>query len=248
MTTQSSNKTARRLQELFDLKGFFPQNIAAITTDNALDFSMDVFPGKLTPEQNNYLEKIFNQRIDSFYSVKQIHTDNIINFTNRGFDPQKIDEADAVITSVKGVLIAVRTADCLPIFMHDDKNHAIAIVHAGWKGTQLKIGAKTLRAMEEHFGTRPSHVKVVFGPCIRPCCYSVGEEFTKTFPAHVTRTAKGLCFNLASANRADLLDAGIADYNILDCAICTCCDHRYFSFRRQKEEAGRMLSVIIMKK
>ncbi len=95
--------------------------------------------------------------------------------------------ADSMITRVPGVFLAVKTADCVPIVLVDPVKRVAAAVHAGWKGTILRIARKTLRIMTSRFGANPSDVIACIGPSIGPCCYQVDERvlapFRSRFPS-----------------------------------------------------------------
>src|SRR5262249_4175225 len=88
---------------------------------------------------------------------------------------------DGLITSTPGILIAVLTADCLPVILVDTKNRAVGVFHAGWRGTVKRIVEKGLGEMQKHFGTRPPEGKGGVGPGIRGCCYEVGPDLQETF-------------------------------------------------------------------
>ncbi len=83
---------------------------------------------------------------------------------------------DGLITNTAGLLLAIQTADCLPVILVDEKRHAIGVFHAGWRGTVKRIVEKGLGAMFQHFGTRPRDIKAAIGPGVQGCCYEVGEE------------------------------------------------------------------------
>lgn len=227
---------------------FFPSCVRAFTSDSAIDFTLQQYPNQLAVNQQAYLKNQIGEASFVFYSAKQVHGNRVINLESAQFDNSVIEEADAVMTALDNVAVAVRTADCVPIFIYDTRRHVCAVVHAGWKGTQLKIGPQTIYMMQDSYGSKAADLTVVLGPCIRDCCYEVSDEFKNIFPDCVSVKGNRCCFNMAKENTAQLLLSGVAPGRIHDSHICTCCDTRYFSFRRQKEAAGRMVSVIIMKK
>ena len=92
-------------------------------------------------------------------------------------------KGDALITREPGVLLAVQTADCIPILLADTKQRAVAAIHSGWRGTAQRIAEKTLGRMQMEFGTRPQDVIAALGPGIGGCCYEVGHEVVKEFTA-----------------------------------------------------------------
>jgi YfiH family protein len=94
---------------------------------------------------------------------------------------EEAPQADALITQERGVLLAVQTADCVPMLLADAKNRAVAAIHSGWRGTLRRIAEKTLGRMQMEFGTRPADVIAAIGPGISGCCYEVGSEVAKEF-------------------------------------------------------------------
>ena len=88
---------------------------------------------------------------------------------------------DALLTRAPGVLLAVQAADCVPILLADRRRHAVAAVHAGWRGTLARIAEKALGRMRMEFDTRAEDVLAVLGPAIGSCCYEVGPEVAQAF-------------------------------------------------------------------
>lgn len=110
--------------------------------------------------------------------LKQIHSD-LIRVVDRA--PAETLAGDALITAAPGLLLAVQTADCVPILLTDAKRRVVAAIHSGWRGTLKRIAAKTLGRMQMLFGTRPEDVFAALGPAIGPCSYEVGPEVVKEF-------------------------------------------------------------------
>ena len=106
-------------------------------------------------------------------TLKQFHSDVIHLFDSAPSDPCR---GDASITNRPGLLLAIQTADCVPILLVDTKKRAIAAIHAGWRGTLARIASKTIGKMQMHFGTNPRDLLAAIGPSIGPCCYEVGTE------------------------------------------------------------------------
>jgi polyphenol oxidase len=111
-------------------------------------------------------------------TLRQIHSD-AIHLINR--IPPDTLAGDALITRVSGLLLAVQTADCVPILLADTKRRAIAAVHAGWRGTLARIVAKTIGRMHMEFGTQPADISAALGPSIARCSYEVGPEVAAQF-------------------------------------------------------------------
>jgi len=117
-------------------------------------------------------------------ALRQIHSD-IVHVVAAAAFPQgeQASKGDALITREPGVLLTIQTADCIPILLADTKQHAVAAIHSGWRGTVQRIAEKTLGRMQMEFGTRSQDVIAALGPGIGGCCYEVGHEVVKEFTA-----------------------------------------------------------------
>jgi polyphenol oxidase len=113
-------------------------------------------------------------------TLRQIHSDVSHVVSHPFAQPPK---GDALAASTPGLLLAIQTADCIPILLVDPRHRAVAAVHAGWRGTLARIAAKTLGRMQMEFSTRPADVLAAIGPGIGQCCYEVGPEVVKEFTA-----------------------------------------------------------------
>ncbi len=116
-------------------------------------------------------------------TLRQIHSDIVCGVATSSPAPGQPVKADALFTREPGVLLAVQTADCVPVLLADPKSRAIAAIHSGWRGTVQRIAQKTLGRMQMQFGTRPADVIAAIGPCIGQCCYEVGGDIAKEFHA-----------------------------------------------------------------
>ena len=112
--------------------------------------------------------------------LKQTHSDDL-HFIDGA--PALRLEGDALATDKRGILLVIRTADCLPVLLADEKRRVVAAVHAGWRGTSLGILARVVRELGERYGTSPASLAAVLGPCIGPACYEVGEDVRTSFRA-----------------------------------------------------------------
>ncbi len=182
--------------------------------------------------------------------LKQVHSD-IVHFIEKR--PRQSLRGDALVTRVPSFLLVIKTADCLPVLLVDEKTRVVAAVHCGWKGTRLKVLEKAVRGMSERYGVDPRSLLAAFGPCIDGGCYEVGEDvrflyaeggFSDSLFAPVPGHPEKYLFDLRAAARLQLMDLGMKAENIFSVDICTHCDPAYPSFRRDKDECGRMLSFI----
>jgi YfiH family protein len=221
--------------------------LIALTSDGSIDFTPLDFDTSLTKDQREYLQNKFGVDIPQVFWRKQIHGDNILEARGGAWTVKGCPDADAYVTNEKNLPIAIRTADCVPVFILDPLRRVIGLAHAGWKGTYKAIAAKTVQRMQEKYACQPSGLKIVLGPSIRECCYQVGAEFRDYFPSHVKKREGYLYLDAISANQDQLLQAGVRKENIFDSGICTCCNTDYFSFRRDGIKAGRMISIMMLK-
>jgi hypothetical protein len=110
--------------------------------------------------------------------MRQLHSDIIRRLEG---PPAAKLEGDALMTDVRGLLLVIRTADCLPVLLADAGHRAVAAVHCGWRGTEKRILEKTVRAMAGAYGTRPEDLVAALGPSIGAACYEVGPEVREAF-------------------------------------------------------------------
>ena len=188
-----------------------------------------------------WLDHGFGTRADSvpqesMASLKQIHSGIVLLGEQIGC----AGEGDALVTARAGVPVSVRTADCYPILLVDNRNRAVAAVHAGWRGTAARIVIRTLNEMQLLYGTAAVDVYAAIGPGIGECCYEVGVDVARQFGLE-----QAGWIDLAAINRRQLLDAGVAEHRVDVLGGCTKCDvHLFHSYRRDQLAAGRMVSYI----
>jgi len=204
-------------------------------------------------------------------ALKQFHSAVIRFFPSAAAGPSK---GDASLSNATGLLLAVQTADCVPILLVDPKKRAVAAIHAGWRGTLARIAEKTVGQMRMRFGCRPSDMIAALGPAIGGCCYEVGAElvtkFTSQFrdaeewfdelrtgdepnplqwlnmmpPGHQP-PPKNVRLDLRKANRAQLLASGLAGENVHISDLCTACHpDLLFSYRKEAGGSGRLMSAV----
>lgn len=179
-------------------------------------------------------------------TLRQIHSDHVVNADGVR---NREHEGDALITDCIGKSIGIRTADCVPILLLDCRTRAIAAVHAGWRGTLGGIVKKTIEKMRENFETEPADVYAAIGPCVRECCYivdlDVADRFASLFPEWEPATSNKRSLDLPEANRRQMQETGVSPHRIFDCCLCTTCQSAdFYSFRREPENPGRMVSAI----
>lgn len=171
--------------------------------------------------------------------------------------------ADILVSNDPAVAIAVRAADCAPMLIADHATGAVAAVHAGWRGTAASAASAAVAAMRREFGSRPADLIAAIGPSIGPCCYEVGTDVVDTFaaagharhlidrwfpsPRRAAHAAvrPAIRLDLWTANRDQLIVAGLLQQNVHVCGLCTASHVELFpSYRVEKENAGRIAGVI----
>ena len=111
-------------------------------------------------------------------TVRQIHSD-IIHVVRRV--PAAPPAGDGIITNVRGLVLGVKTADCVPVLVADPERRAVGAFHAGWRGTLARIVEKGIGAMRREFGSQEAQLKAAIGPAIHACCYQVSEDLRDKF-------------------------------------------------------------------
>jgi hypothetical protein len=163
-------------------------------------------------------------------------------------------DTDALITRAVGVPLMLFFADCVPVLIFDPIRRAVAVSHAGWKGTVGAIAAKTVITMQQHFGTNPQDCLVAIGPAIGPCCYEVDEvvicQLQQAFPwwdKVVIPQGRRWLLDLWQANVGQLRDVGVDKANIQVSGICTNCNRDlFYSYRGEQGRTGRMGAAIML--
>lgn len=188
--------------------------------------------------------------------TQQTHTVNVRKVTEQDAGkgilyPRDYTDVDGLITNTQGLMLVAFGADCVPLYFLDPVHRAIGLSHSGWRGTVKRMGAVTLAAMKEEYGTNPADVIACIGPSICRDCYEVGaevaEEFIREFglekkTALMDEKENGKYqLDLWASNRQVLLDAGIREEHLQITDICTCCNpDLLFSHRRCGEKRGNL--------
>ena len=140
---------------------------------------------------------------------------------NQGGKGKVIPAVDALITREKNLSLVIRVADCGPVWIHCEKTSAIGLVHSGRKGTEAGVVGATIRRMREEFGSEPSSMMALLGPCIRPPHYDV--NFAGEILRQLEREKVG---------------------KVVDSGLCTASDlTRFYSYRAEKGQTGRHFAV-----
>jgi polyphenol oxidase len=214
-------------------------------------------------------------------ALRQIQSNLVIVASASDARRERPRKADGAITAEPGLLIAIQTADCIPVLVADKRRRVVGAFHAGWRGTVKRIVELGVGRMRMEFGSRPEDLIAAIGPGMAQCCYEVGEELVSAFESQftyglelfrevfdsdpvrekypmlfLTQRAPGhsqlgpsLHLDLIEANRRQLLAAGVKASAISVTGGCTGCNtDLFFSHRTSQGHAGRMMSVIGIRK
>jgi YfiH family protein len=162
---------------------------------------------------------------------------------------QLFPNTDGLVTNSPGIAFLLRFADCQPILLYDPVRHALALVHAGWRGVAQGIARRAVETMQEAFGTRPTDLIAGLGPAIGPCCYTVGDDVAAAMGYALPAWSKvmhaaeeGWRFDLPAANAQQLAAAGVQ--RIEQAGLCTACHNdEFFSHRADHGQTGRFAVV-----
>lgn len=222
--------------------------------------SMNLSPTKADSPENvreNYRRLCAALGVDEHKTVlsRQTHTTNVRKVTEEDwgkgvFRERDYDQVDGLMTDVPGTVLVTFYADCVPLYFLDPVHRAVAVSHSGWRGTAAGMGARTLEAMREAYGTRPEEVLAAIGPSICGDCYEVGEEVAEHFsPSCLRKNERGRWqLDLWEANREVLLQAGIRPEHLAVTDVCTRCNPDiFYSHRVMGEQRGIMGALIALR-
>ncbi|MCC6967433.1 MAG: peptidoglycan editing factor PgeF [Nitrospira sp.] len=189
-------------------------------------------------------------------SVKQVHgTDALV--VDRPVEQGEMFEGgwDALVTNQPGLMVTVRTADCVPVLLHDPVQRVVAAIHAGWRGAVAGIVPKTVALLASRFGARVEDVRMAIGPSAGPCCYEVDEpvltRLRDVFPEwHSVVSpvdAQTAHLDLRAFVRRQALREGLEAERIATVDACTICQPEvFFSYRREGVVKATMVSGIAL--
>lgn len=205
-------------------------------------------------ENRKRLAEALGATADAVTVGEQIHglTATEVTPTLRGCGATTLADAipasDALYTDAVGVSLLLLVADCVPVLLYDRAHHAVAVVHAGWRGAVGCLPRLTLEAMTKRYGTKPSDVYAYTGPSIQGQSFEVGEEVADQFRAAGAgdgvisyKTPNGKPYvDLQRFIADDLQGAGVPNSQIVVSPTNSIDDERCFSYRRDKGVTGRM--------
>jgi purine-nucleoside/S-methyl-5'-thioadenosine phosphorylase / adenosine deaminase len=186
------------------------------------------------------------------FRLAQRHGNRVIVIGPQDDPSLPAGEADGLATRRRGAVLAIASADCVPIVLFDPRRGAGAVLHAGWRGTRSRIAREGVTALAQNFGSRPEDLRAMLAPAIGSGCYCVGADLLNDFRSTghnleglILKTGEGMTLDLVEANRRQLEEAGMAAGQIQSVGLCTHCLPQLFpSYRRDGPGTGRILTFL----
>lgn len=172
----------------------------------------------------------------------QVHGSTVVSAGEAGSYPG----TDGLVTTAARVFLCVTVADCVPLLMVDPVAHAVAAVHAGWRGTVAGIASVAVEHLQKECAAVADRIVAYLGPSAGICCYEVSEDLASHFDGRFVRRADGrVSVDLKMANRHQLIESGVRPENIEASPHCTISEPTLFhSYRRDRDRSGRLMAVI----
>ncbi len=228
----------------------FPEIQAGVSTKVGNDkspfgFNMSTSVGDDVNEVYTNREKFanyFGYKASDLAYQHQIHSVNVKIVENSGYQ----GEYDAMVTNKKGLPIVVSLADCTPILLYEPEKKVIAAVHSGWKGTQNSIIKNVLNVMAANFKCNIKQIFAYIGPSISEYVYEVGKEFENYFDKKylLKKNNDKYLLNVKAKIYDDMLESGVEASQIQISNLCTFQNDYLHSYRRDKENSGRMYALM----
>lgn len=210
-------------------------------------FASPTIDAKNQINRMNYFSKL-DISDTSIITPKLIHSNNIQTATiNDG--GSIIYEIDGLLTSEKGLFLTVTVADCLPVYLYDDVQKVVGLIHAGWRGLSKDIIINAVVKMEKAYNTNPASIMAGIGPAICKNHYEVKDDVMSAFqdyPQSVIETGDKKFLDLQKIAYLQLIKAGLAEKNVEINSECTYeLQKKYFSYRRDKPSVVETMVAVI---
>jgi len=163
--------------------------------------------------------------------------------------PGNYNEVDGLITDNPKIVLTLKVADCVPIYLYIPDSKIFGLVHSGWRGTVNGIIENTIgiiSAMTKDI----KNIRVLLGPAIGFCCYEVGSEVADNFTEGAKRKIDNGKWHIGLHEEIviQLVSMGISVDNIKTINVCTFENHQFHSYRRDGLKSGRMVAFMGMQK
>lgn len=199
--------------------------------------------GVRTPERLALLDALgLGDRAGELTTLGAVHGTDVIEVDGRR---GSIPRVDGLVTDRPGVPLLATFGDCVPLLLYDPRHHAVALCHAGWRGTARGIATNAVAALHERYGTSPSDLVCGIGPSICGGCYEVGPEVAVLFGGRGSRPGPGdrTLLDVGEVNRLQLVAAGVDPARVHRHAACTRESPDLPSHRRDHD--GRRFAAVV---
>jgi YfiH family protein len=220
-------------------------------SSNNLSSLVDDDPAAVEENRRRF-ERETGLRWEDLAGLSQVHEDGVLVVDRPVAELPPVEQRcfDASVSDRPEAVLAVRTADCVPLLLFCPERRVAAAVHAGWRGSLSGIAARAVESMTAAYACLPADLLAAIGPCIHVDAFEVGAEvfepFHSRFGAPVAqRRSAALHVDLVAANQQVLLEAGLSADRIEVIDHCTCArDDLFYSHRRDKGRTGRQMAFI----
>lgn len=197
--------------------------------------------------QTNRTLAIGALQLRSLVAVRQVHADRVL-VVDQEHTHGELEGYDAIISTLAGVGLLIQQADCQAVLLHAPQQEVVAAVHCGWRGSVTDIIGKTIHCLQSACGVNPADLRAAISPSLGPCCAEF-IHYQRELPAWMHAfQVRPAYFDFWAISRRQLMTAGVPAKQIDIAAVCTRCDHNFFSYRRAQQEdngiTGRNGSII----
>ena len=219
-------------QSLLDFSENIYADVKALFSLNPLKYSRKEIANKL--ENNTNILAI----------PEQVHS-TVVEFARL---PGIYPAADGLVTTNSNILLTLKVADCVPVFLYEPLKRIIGLVHSGWRGTVENIVLNAIKLMQKH-GAESKDIRCFLGPAIGKCCYEVDWEVSRNIndEAKEKMDYEKWKVDLHGQIRYQLTEFGVPTNSIGASNICTYESPECHSYRRDGENAGRMYAFLSLK-
>ena len=179
--------------------------------------------------------------------AEQVHSAGIASVSSEDRGRERI-ACDGLVTQETGLPLAIRSADCSPVFFYDPDHVVIGIAHVGWRGLAADLPTAMVKHLRKAFDVDPTALLVGLGPTIRSCCYEVQADVSNLLREDCEFRGSRTMLDVPRGIIRRLERAGVKPSHISDGALCTACHvDRCYSVRREGASTGRLLSLLMLK-
>ncbi len=232
----------------FEIAGYSAENYKIGVSARACSSG---FTGSAGPVESKARDREILREITGFpgeriIMLDQVHGDEILTVDSVPETESEVyGSGDGLITSLKNVVLVIRTADCVPVIIADEKNRVLGAVHSGWRSTRENITGKCIEKMKSLYSSDPGKLKVFILPSIGPAQYEVSEDVAVFFPEDRLERDGKIYVDLWSNIERSASEAGVKPENIVNFRICNRTEHEEF-FSHRYGDIGRNLNFAYM--